>query len=132
MWAGYCKISQRENMYIESVSHLMGHCGFTTIGSLDHKYSIQEYHFGHKINLLIHEIFSIFWYNRPSLSFLANRKRQAIFNPHSMLIKTNKEKKMYFESNSRFVANTAPEAAQQYTGTWLSKVKKRDTNHTTL
>lgn len=133
MWAGYGKISQRENMYIGSEgSHLMGHCGFTTIGSLDHKYSIQEYHFGHKINLLIHEIFSIFWYSRPRLLFLANRKRLAIFNPNSTFNKANKQKKMCFESNSRVVANTAPEAAQQWTGTWLSKAKKRDTNHTTL
>lgn len=48
-------------MHIESEeSHLMGHCGFTTIGSLDHKkYSIQEYHFGYNINLFIHEIVSI-------------------------------------------------------------------------
>lgn len=56
----YCKISQRENMHIESEgSHLMGHSGFTTIGYSDHKYSIQEYHFGYNINLFIHEIVSI-------------------------------------------------------------------------
>lgn len=41
------------------LSHLMGHSGLTTIGNLDHKYSIQEHHFVYSINLFIHAVDSI-------------------------------------------------------------------------
>lgn len=47
-------------MPIESEeSQLMGHSGFSTIRYIDHKYSIQEYHFGRNIHLFIHEIVCI-------------------------------------------------------------------------
>lgn len=65
VWTDYCRISQRENVHAEpEESRLTGHSGFTTIGCVDQKYSIQEYHFGHNINLFIHEAVSSSPYSR--------------------------------------------------------------------